>query len=44
MLRLDAVNRRGRPIAVRVECSPLLDVAGGPAGSTVVMQALSGTE
>ncbi|GIF04798.1 CheR family methyltransferase [Actinoplanes siamensis] len=39
--RMEAVNRRGRPITVRVECSPLLDVAGTPTGSIVVMEAVA---
>lgn len=40
-VQMDAVNRRGRLITVRVECSPLLDVAGAPTGSIVVMEAVS---
>jgi two-component system CheB/CheR fusion protein len=40
-MQLEAVNRRGRPITIRVECSPLLDVAGKPTGSIVVMEAIT---
>jgi two-component system CheB/CheR fusion protein len=40
-IEMEAVNRRGRSITVRVECSPLLDVAGKPTGSIVVMEAVT---
>ena len=39
-INLDAVNRRGRPIAVRVVCSPLRSSAGTPAGAIVLMDQL----
>ncbi|GAA4603890.1 two-component system CheB/CheR fusion protein [Actinoplanes octamycinicus] len=38
-VELEAVNRRGRPITVRVACSPLLDRSGGPEGAIIVMEA-----
>jgi two-component system CheB/CheR fusion protein len=40
-VRLEAVNRRGRPITVRVASSALLDPAGLPTGSIVVMEAVA---
>ncbi|AEV83621.1 chemotaxis protein CheR [Actinoplanes sp. SE50] len=40
-IRLEAVNRRGRSITVRVACSPLLDVASVPTGSIIVMDAVA---
>jgi two-component system CheB/CheR fusion protein len=39
-VELDAVNRRGRPITVRVSSTALLDAAGLPTGSIVVMEAV----
>ncbi|GAB7048501.1 CheR family methyltransferase [Catenuloplanes indicus] len=36
-MRLDAVNRRGRAITVRVACSPMLD-EGVPVGAILVME------
>jgi two-component system CheB/CheR fusion protein len=36
-VQLDAVNRRGRPITVRVACSPLASV-GEPTGAVIVME------
>ncbi|GAB7040451.1 MULTISPECIES: CheR family methyltransferase [Catenuloplanes] len=36
-MRLDAVNRRGRVITVRVACSPMLD-EGVPVGAILVME------
>ncbi len=38
-IELDAVNRRGRPITVRVSCSPLLAGGGEPEGAIVVIDA-----
>ncbi len=35
---LEAVNRRGRTITVRVNCSPLLGGANGPDGAIIVME------
>jgi two-component system CheB/CheR fusion protein len=39
-ISLDAVNRRGRSITVRVVCSPLRSSAGTPAGAIVLMDQL----
>jgi two-component system CheB/CheR fusion protein len=38
-VELDAVNRRGRSITVRVACSPLLDAAEELTGAIIVMEA-----
>jgi two-component system, chemotaxis family, CheB/CheR fusion protein len=38
-VELGAVNRRGRPITVRVGCSPLLDIAEVATGAIIVMEA-----
>jgi two-component system CheB/CheR fusion protein len=38
-VRLDAVNRRGKGISVRVACSPLQDNTAEPSGAIVVMEA-----
>jgi two-component system, chemotaxis family, CheB/CheR fusion protein len=38
-LQLDAVNRRGRAITVRVACSPLAGTAEVPSGAIIVMEA-----
>ncbi|WP_221321034.1 CheR family methyltransferase [Actinoplanes sp. L3-i22] len=40
-VQIDAVNRRGRAITVRVGCSPLVDGGGTPTGSIVVMEAVA---
>jgi two-component system CheB/CheR fusion protein len=37
-VQLEAVNRRGRTITVRVGCSPLLGGADGPDGAIIVME------
>jgi two-component system CheB/CheR fusion protein len=38
-VHLEAVNRRGRPVTVRVACSPLAGPAGEPSGAIIVMEA-----
>jgi two-component system CheB/CheR fusion protein len=40
-ISLDAINRRGRAVVVRVACAPLRgqDAAGGPEGAIMVMEA-----
>jgi two-component system, chemotaxis family, CheB/CheR fusion protein len=38
-LQLDAVNRRGRQITVRVACSPVPGAAAEPSGAIIVMEA-----
>jgi two-component system, chemotaxis family, CheB/CheR fusion protein len=37
-VRMEAVNRRGRPITVRVACSPLVGTGGEPSGAIIVME------
>jgi two-component system CheB/CheR fusion protein len=39
VVQLDAVNRRGRPITVRVACSPLGESGLEPSGAIIVMEA-----
>jgi two-component system, chemotaxis family, CheB/CheR fusion protein len=43
-VQIEAVNRRGRTVTVRVGCSPLLDGSGETSGSIVVMEAISAAE
>ena len=38
-VQLEAVNRRGRPVTVRVACSPLAGLGGEAAGAIIVMEA-----
>jgi two-component system CheB/CheR fusion protein len=38
-VQLDAVNRRGRSITVRVACSPLEEATAEPSGAIIVMEA-----
>jgi two-component system CheB/CheR fusion protein len=40
-VQLEAINRRGRPVTVRVACSPLLDPAGVSTGGIVVMEPIT---
>jgi two-component system CheB/CheR fusion protein len=37
-LELDAVNRRGKTVRVRIECSPLANVGGRVSGAVLVME------
>ena len=39
VLRLDAVNRRGRPIALDIRLAPLRLAGGGPLGAILMMEA-----
>jgi two-component system CheB/CheR fusion protein len=43
-VQLEAVNRRGRTITVRVSCSPLRGGADGPGGAIIVMETGSAIE
>jgi two-component system CheB/CheR fusion protein len=38
-VQLEAVNRRGRSITVRVACSPLEEATAEPSGAIIVMEA-----
>jgi two-component system CheB/CheR fusion protein len=41
-IELEAVNRRGRPVRVRVKATPLASGKDGPEGSVLVMRTVDG--
>ncbi|WP_167472722.1 CheR family methyltransferase [Nocardia arthritidis] len=43
-VRLKGINRRGRPVVVRVVCTSLRDRAGAPAGAILVLEPIEDAE